>query len=124
MLREDILKNLPYFVQTAQLGSFSAAAKVMNLTPSAISKNVSLLEKSLGFRLFNRTIRSLYLTEEGNALLQQTSNSLDTLAALIEQLKPLSEEPTGVVKISVANVIGRHILLPLLDKFYQQYPKI
>lgn len=124
MLREDILKNLPYFVQTAQLGSFSAAAKAMNLTPSAISKNVSLLEQSLGFRLFNRTTRSLRLTEEGSALLQQTSNSLDTLATLIEQLKPISEEPMGVVKISVANVIGRHILLPLLDKFYQQYPKI
>lgn len=119
-----LLKNLPFFIQTAQLGSFSAAASAMNLTPSAVSKNISQLETALGFRLFNRTTRNIRLTEEGKVLLKQATASLDTLSSVIEQLNPDTKNPSGMVKISVANVIGKNIVLPLLDKFYQQYPHI
>lgn len=121
---DNLLKNLPYFIQTARLGSFSSAAKMMNLTPSAISKNISQLESALGFRLFNRTTRNLSLTDEGKILLQQATASLDNLSSVVEQLKLDTLDPSGIVKISVANVIGKNILLPILDKFYQRYPHI
>lgn len=121
---DSLLKNLPFFIQTAHLGSFSAAASAMNLTPSAVSKNISQLEAELGFRLFNRTTRSIRLTEEGEVLLKQATISLDTLSSVIEQLNPETKNPSGSVKISVSNVIGKNIVLPILDKFYQQYPHI
>ena len=61
------LSHLESFVQSAQSGSFSAAARLMGLTPAAVSKNVARLEASLGVRLFQRSTRSLTLTEGGSA---------------------------------------------------------
>ncbi len=61
------LQHLVSFVQTAEHGSFSAAARVLGLTPAGVSKNVARLEAELGMRLFHLSTRRLSLTEKGSA---------------------------------------------------------
>ncbi|WP_163018395.1 LysR family transcriptional regulator, partial [Pseudomonas viridiflava] len=65
MLSTDRLKGIETFVAVANAGSFTAAAERLSLTNSAVSKSVARLESRLGMRLFERTTRSLALTEEG-----------------------------------------------------------
>jgi DNA-binding transcriptional LysR family regulator len=55
----ETLANLESFVRSAEAGSFSEAARRLSLTPAAVSRNVSMLERNLGIRLFQRTTRSL-----------------------------------------------------------------
>ncbi len=69
MFSSERLKGLDVFVAVADLGSFTAAAERLNLTGSAVSKSVARLEERLGVRLFNRTTRTLALTEAGYHLL-------------------------------------------------------
>ncbi|HTC27203.1 LysR family transcriptional regulator, partial [Dyella sp.] len=61
----ETLANLDAFVRSAELGGFSAAARYMGRTPAAISRNVALLERNLGVRLFHRNTRKLILTDAG-----------------------------------------------------------
>ena len=67
----DRFKYLAAFLQTASRGSFTAAADALELTPAAVSKNVAALEQALNVRLFNRTTRSLNLTDEGRMFFAQ-----------------------------------------------------
>ena len=70
MLLNDF-KTLNAFIQTARHGSFTASAQVLGVTPASISKQIIQLEQSLNVRLFNRTTRSLSLTDEGRYFLSQ-----------------------------------------------------
>ena len=63
----ETLANLESFVRTAEHGSFSEAARRMSLTPAAVSRNVAMLERNLGIRLFHRSTRKLVLTEAGES---------------------------------------------------------
>jgi DNA-binding transcriptional LysR family regulator len=63
----ETLANLESFVRSAETGSFSAAARLLALTPAAVSRNVAILERNIGVRLFQRSTRKLSLTEAGKA---------------------------------------------------------
>lgn len=117
------LPGLLSAVQTADSGSFSAAAKVLNLTPAAVSKNVATLEALLSVRLFNRTTRRLSLTEEGNAFIAQTRIGLATLQAAALQAT-LGLAPRGQVRVNCSVGFGRRYVLPALPGFFAQYPDI
>ncbi len=65
----ETLVNLESFVRSAETGGFSAAARRLALTPAAVSRNVAMLERNLGVRLFHRSTRKLTLTEEGERFL-------------------------------------------------------
>src|SRR5438270_10544328 len=75
------LQHLVSFVQTAEHGSFSAAGRVLGLTPAGVSKNVARLEADLGVRLFHRSTRLLALTESGERFLAQVDAPLAALDA-------------------------------------------
>ena len=77
------VQHLVSFVQTAEHGSFSAAARVLGLTPAGVSKNVARLERDLGVRLFHRSTRRLALTESGERFLQQVEGPLASLQAAV-----------------------------------------
>ena len=117
------LPSLISAVQTADSGSFTAAAKVLDLTPAAVSKNVAALEAQLKVRLFNRTTRQLSLTEEGKAFIAQTRLGLSSLeaaaAAATQGLKP-----QGWVRVNCSIGFGRRFVLPLLPAFYAAYPDV
>lgn len=123
---KNLQTNLPGLisaVQAADSGSFTSAAKVLDLTPAAVSKNVAALEALLQVRLFNRTTRQLSLTEEGKAFIAQTRQGLQALeAASVSATQGL--KPQGLVRISSSVGFGRRYVLPLLPAFYAQYPDV
>lgn len=119
----DRLTGLMAFVRTADLGSFVAAGRVLGLSPSAVGKAVTRLESQLGVRLFQRSTRSLRLTEEGHAFHERCRDILDDLDDAQETLLRTREAPRGRVKVS-APIVAYHILLPVLAEFLSLYPEI
>src|SRR5436190_7446413 len=108
------LQHLVSFVQTAEHGSFSAAARVLGLTPAGVSKNIARLESDLGVRLFQRSTRRLALTESGERFLQQLDAPLASLQAALAGVRGVDEEPAGTLKVSMGQAFGRHFMIPLL----------
>jgi len=118
------LQHLVSFVHTAEHGSFSAAARVLGLTPAGVSKNVAKLEADLGTRLFHRSTRRLALTESGERFLQQVNDPLTSLQAAISSVQRGDEAPAGTLKVSMGQAFGRHFLVPLLGDFLARYPAV
>lgn len=119
----DRLTGLMAFVRTADLGSFVAAGRVLGLSPSAVGKAVTRLESQLGVRLFQRSTRSLRLTEEGRGFHERCRHILDDLDDAQETLLRTRETPRGCVKVS-APIVAYHLLLPVLAEFLRLYPEI
>ncbi len=120
----ETLSNLECFARAAATGSFSSAAKQLGLTPSAVSRNVAMLERNLAVRLFHRTTRKLTLTEAGERLADSIRSNLEGLQDAIAEASDQQQEPSGVLKVSMASVFGMDYVLPLLPGFLAAYPKI
>jgi DNA-binding transcriptional LysR family regulator len=118
------LQHLVSFVHTAEQGSFSAAARILGLTPAGISKNVARLESDLGVRLFHRSTRRLALTESGERFLQQVNGPLTLLQDALAGVRARDEHPAGTLKVSMGQAFGRHFLVPLLEDFLARYPAV
>ena len=116
--------HLVSFVHTAEHGSFSAAARVLGLTPAAVSKNVARLEADLGVRLFQRSTRRLALTEGGERFLRQVEGPLGALQAALSGARRADEEASGTLKVSMGQAFGRHFLVPLLGDFLARHPRV
>ncbi|HYD61125.1 MAG TPA: LysR family transcriptional regulator [Noviherbaspirillum sp.] len=120
----ETLANLECFVRTAEAGSFSAAARRLGLTPAAVSRNVAMLERNIGVRLFQRSTRRLILTEAGEQFLQGIGENLDALQAAIAAVSTESGQPAGVLKVSMAPTFGLMHVMPLLPAFLARYPRV
>ena len=120
----ETLANLECFVRSAEAGGFSAAARRLALTPAAVSRNVAMLERNLGVRLFQRSTRKLTLTESGQRFLQSIQGNLEGLQAAIANLATDRGEPTGTLKLSMSLTFGVEFILPMLPAFLQRYPRI
>ncbi len=118
------LQHLVSFVQTAEHGSFSAAARVLGLTPAGVSKNVASLEADLGMRLFHRSTRRLALTESGERFLQRVNGPLASLQGALAGAQDKNDEPAGTLKVSMGQAFGRNFLVPLLEDFLSRYPAV
>ncbi|MCV4271843.1 LysR family transcriptional regulator [Pseudomonas capsici] len=124
MFAPDRLKGITTFVAVANSGSFTAAAERLNLTNSAVSKSVARLESRLGMRLFERTTRSLSLTEEGVAYHAVCLRMLAELEEAETALLAQRSEPAGQLRIDLPASFGRSYVLPLILAFAGQYPKL
>ena len=120
----ETLANLESFVRSAEAGSFSAAARRLALTPAAVSRNVALLERNLGVRLFQRSTRKLTLTEAGERFLVEIGSNLDALQAAIASVSTDRSEPAGVLKVSMAPTFGMTYVMPLLPAVLARYPMV
>jgi len=120
----ETLANLESFVRSAETGSFSAAARLLALTPAAVSRNVAMLERNIGVRLFQRSTRKLSLTEAGEGFLASIGGNLEALQAAISAVSSDRGEPAGVLKVSLAPTFGIGHVLPLLPQFLARYPLI
>jgi DNA-binding transcriptional LysR family regulator len=111
------------FVRAIELGGFSAAARALRMTPSAVSKLVARLERRLGARLINRSTRKLLLTAEGEVFLE---NARGVLADLDEAERAVATgaAPRGLVRINCNVPFGLHRLLPLIPRFTATHPDI
>ncbi|HEL3748992.1 LysR family transcriptional regulator [Stenotrophomonas maltophilia] len=125
MPRPDINRSgeLEVFVRVIETGGFSAAARSLDMTPSAVSKLVARLEQRLGTRLLQRSTRQLQLTPEGCAFYER---GLRVLADLEEAERCASAhaEPRGRLRVNANVPFGQHFLLPLLPMFLQQHPQV
>ena len=120
----ETLANLESFVRSAETGGFSAAARRLSLTPAAVSRNVAMLERNLGVRLFHRSTRKLTLTEAGERFLHAIRGNLEKLQASIASVATDRGEPAGVLKVSMSLTFGVDYILPLLPEFLKRYPKV
>ena len=120
----ETLANLESFVRSAESGSFSAAARRLGLTPAAVSRNVALLERNLGVRLFARSTRGLALTEAGERFRRTVQSGLDGIREAIADIKVNAGQPAGVLKLSAAPGFGMDFLLPLMPEFLARYPGV
>lgn len=120
----ESLANLESFVRAAEGRSFSEAGRRLGLTAAAISRNVAMLERHLGVRLFHRTTRKLTLTEVGERFLDSIHGNLDGLQAAIAEAAAQSSEPAGVLKVSMSPAVGVKHILPLLPPLLAKYPRI
>ena len=93
-------------------------------SPAAVSRNVAMLERNLGQRLFHRNTRRLTLTEAGELLLSTIKAPLGDVQAAIASVSTQGGEPSGVLKVSVALTFGLDHVLPLLPQFLERYPNI
>lgn len=120
----ETLNNLECFVQTAEAGSFSDAARRLGLTPAAVSRNVAILEKNLGVRLFHRSTRHLALTEAGERLRGGIGTNLDALQSALAAVSIEQAEPSGSLKVSMPPTLGLGYMMPLLPAFMERYPGV
>nr|WP_315592365.1 LysR family transcriptional regulator [uncultured Cupriavidus sp.] len=120
----EALNLLESFIQSAETGSFSAAARRLGLTPAAVSKNVARLEAHLGLRLFQRSTRKLTLTLGGEQFHRQVSDPFSTLREAFASAAQEDGKPAGVLKVSMGVAFGREYLVPLLGEFLALYPGI
>ncbi len=112
------------FVRAVELGGFSAAARDLGLTPSALSKLTTRLEDRLGVRLMNRTTRKLALTAEGEAYFENARRILIEIEEAESEVTRFSTHPKGLLRINVGTAFGLHQLAPALPKFFDRYPEI
>ena len=120
----ETLSNLESFVRSAEAGSFSAAARLMGLTPAAVSRNVAMLERNIGVRLFQRSTRKLMLTEAGERFLQSIGPQLHEIGAAIASISADDGEPSGVLRVSMGPTFASNYMLPLLPDFLARYPAV
>jgi len=112
------------FVRAADAGSFAAAARSLDISSAAVSKNVASLERALGVRLMNRTTRTLTLTSEGTAFLSQARVALAALDAAVDSVAARRVEPSGRVRISTSAAFGRDQLMPALPGLLARHPAL
>ncbi|MCU4377510.1 LysR family transcriptional regulator [Acinetobacter haemolyticus] len=112
------LNNIKVFEATARLGSFKAAAYELNVSPTAISHQISELEKELGIKLFIRGFRIVTLTEEGQKLAEVSTRLISELKQTLLELTTYSNKIT----ISTTNAFAAMWLVPQLHAFKVEYP--
>ncbi|MEP0071348.1 MAG: LysR substrate-binding domain-containing protein [Marinomonas sp.] len=115
------LKSLPVFEAVARLNSFSLAASELNVSQSAISHQIRILENHLGETLFNRQGRNLELTKEGKRYLDVISNSLLQIAQATNQIK--GEQETHI-RLAVYSSFAVYWLIPRLPELKRLYPSL
>lgn len=115
------LRELLIFVRVAEDGDFSAAARTLEMTPSAVSKAVARLESHLGRRLLQRSSRASTLTAEGHHFLEAAKQVLD---AAREAEAVVSGPPRGLLRIRSIPSFAVHQLAPLMPAFQKRYPDI
>ncbi|MDX1593039.1 MAG: LysR family transcriptional regulator [Gammaproteobacteria bacterium] len=120
----DKISEMTMFARTVSEGSFSAAARALKLTPSAVSKQVSRLEDRLGARLLNRTTRRLSLTEEGRAFHARCEQILAEIEEAETAVTELHAAPRGTLRIAAAVAFFNHQVMPLLPEFLARYPEV
>jgi len=119
-----MISKFKIFIKVAESGSFSRAGKILQLTPSSVSRAIDRLEEELNVKLFNRSTRHLALTETGEQLLDSARKLVLDFDAIVASTQPDKVEPEGRLRVSVFESYGRLIVCPLIPKFLAMYPKV
>ncbi|MBM3600091.1 MAG: LysR family transcriptional regulator [Alphaproteobacteria bacterium] len=116
--------KLRVFHAVAEAGSFTHAGETLNLSQSAVSRQISGLEESLSVPLFHRHARGLILTEQGELLYHTAKEIFGKLAMAEAMLSENRESPKGPLKITTTVAFGSNWLTPRMNEFVERYPEI
>lgn len=118
------IDNLKVFAEVVIAGNFTSAAKRLGLTPSAVSKQISLLEERLGVRLLNRTTRAVSTTEAGQLYFERCRVIMEELDEAESLIADMDSAPRGTLKIAAEPVFGRAILARVVADYGSQFPQV
>ncbi|MFN3820267.1 LysR family transcriptional regulator [Blastomonas sp.] len=105
-------------------GSFRAAALDLGMSTSALSNAIAKLEAQLGVRLFNRTTRSVSLTQAGRRFVDQVTPALKQINQALDTVRSQQDTPSGTLRINTFATAGREILSPLILEFLRRFPQV
>lgn len=118
------LNLIVIFARVVEAGSFSEAARRLDISRSSVSKAVAKLEKDMDARLLNRSTRHLSLTEAGTALTEHCFRILDEAEQAERAVNNLQAKPRGLLKVSASVAFGTLHIAPALADFLAMYPEI
>ena len=123
-MKIETAPDLAFFVLLAKLGSMSATARELGVTPPAITKRLSLMEQKLGVRLVNRTTRRISLTQEGETYLAQSTQILHQIREMEESISSGRAAPKGLLRVNATPGFGRTRIAPIVSRFAHAYPEV
>lgn len=125
MLHKISFQQIDYFLTVAEVLSFTDAAKLLYISQPALSKQISVLEKELGFSLFQRDRHHVELTPEGKSLYQDWNNLSKSFNDSIYNAKLISQQTSGTLSIGCSDTFDYSDILPsTIRKYSQIYPQI
>ncbi|AQR74511.1 LysR family transcriptional regulator [Sphingomonas sp. LM7] len=118
------LVELDAVIAVARKTSFRQAALELGMSTTALSNTIGKTERLLGVRLFNRTTRSVSLTDAGRNFVEQVAPALKGIHEAMEGVRSQQDTPSGVLRINAFATAAREILSPLILEFVRRYPKV
>ncbi|CDZ64987.1 Bacterial regulatory helix-turn-helix, lysR family protein [Neorhizobium galegae bv. orientalis] len=116
--------GLAHFLAVARHGSFTAGAQAMDISPTAMSKAIRLVEERYGTKLFQRTTRRTALTEAGAELFQRLDRATNEIDDALKSLGNFQLTPTGTLRLTVPRSIMPALVEPHLAAFQRLYPRV
>ena len=118
------LDSVRLFVSTLKLGSLSAAARALGLSPATVSRRIAALEEELGVRLLDRNSRKLMPTEAGLIYRERMERILDDVAQTENLARHIKQTPEGLLRVHSRTLLGIRLIAPLLHRFSARYPDL
>ena len=118
------LNDLEAVLAVARRGSFRAAAIDLDMSTTALSHAIARLEANLGVRLFNRTTRSVSLSNAGRQFVEKVGPAVGDIHGAMEAVRSQRETPSGLLRINAAPTAARQIISPLVLEFLRRYPEM
>lgn len=118
------LNDLDAVIVIARRASFRAAALDLGMSTTALSNAIAKLEASLGIRLFNRTTRSVSLTDAGRVFIDQIGPAMQDIHGAMDAVRSQQSTPSGTLRINAFAMAAREILSPLVLEFLRRYPQV
>ena len=123
-MARDILSELDAVLSIARQGSFRAAALDLGMSPTALSNAIAKLEQRLGIRLFNRTTRSVSLTDAGRTFVERVGPAMTDIHDAMQAAQSLQDTPIGTLRINAFASAAREVMAPLILSFLRRYPQV
>jgi len=120
----DQVAAIVLFIRALDLGSISAAARSLDISPAVASQRLKKLEERLGVRLLHRTTRQLHPTPEGQILLDESRVLIEDLDAVTSNLRGAGSSVTGTLRVTMSSTFGRLYISPLLPEFLAAHPAL
>lgn len=117
------LNDIAVFARVVEAGSFTAAARLLAMPKTTVSRRIAALEREVGVRLLQRTTRSLNMTDAGRLYYEQSSQALRLIEEANLRLAEASAEPSGTIRISAPVGFGAYFLNRAVVEFLEIYPK-
>lgn len=120
----DQIHLMRVFVAVGEQESFAGAARLLGLSPAAVTRAVGALEAQLGVRLLLRTTRNVRLTEAGSRYLDDSRDILERISAANDGAADMNAAPKGHLSVSASTLYGKSFVMPCLVEFLKRYPEV